>query len=71
MADSQSNIVTIVGILAVLILVGLAVYFVMRGGDDDAEFELEISGQPSLDAPAHVLDRTAAAPRPASLGFMS
>lgn len=70
MADSQSNIVTIVGILAVLILVGLAVYFVM-GGDDDADFELEISGLSSLDAPAHVADRTAVAPRPASLGFMS
>lgn len=64
MADSNSNIVSIVGILAIVILVGLAIYFVMQGGGEDAEFELDLDGQSSRDAPAHVVDRTTTPPAP-------
>lgn len=44
MANSQNNIVTIVGILAIVILVGLAIYFVMRQGDD-SDFEVDVNGE--------------------------
>lgn len=44
MADSQNNVVTLVGILAIVILVGLAIYFVMRQGDD-SDFEVDVNGE--------------------------
>lgn len=67
MANSDSSIVSIVGILAILILVGLAAYFILRQGDD-SELEVDVNGQ-SEGAPAYVAQRTAALPAPDGLRF--
>jgi hypothetical protein len=40
MATSNSNIVSILGILAIVILVGLAVYFVVDRNDNDLEIDI-------------------------------
>lgn len=63
MANSNSNVVTTVGILAIVILVGLAVYFVMRGGGEDSDFEVDVNGS-NLDVPTEITARSAAASGP-------
>lgn len=45
MSDENSSVVSIVGIIAILILVGFAIYFFMiRSGGDDADLEIDITG---------------------------
>lgn len=49
MAHNNSSVVSIVGILAVLLLVGVAIYFfLLAGGDDDADIEVDLPGASSL-----------------------
>jgi hypothetical protein len=42
MSDSNSSVVSVVGILAIVILVGLAIYFFLFRVSDDAEIEIDI-----------------------------
>lgn len=56
MADSDSSAVSVVAIIAILILVGLAVYFMfLRHGSNDAELKVDVSSsvlvQPATTAP--------------------
>ena len=59
MADSQSSMVSIVGIIAILILVGLAAYFIIDREDNDLEVDI---GQSSRDVPVQVIEKSALAP---------
>lgn len=52
MAESNRTAVSVVAILAIVILVGLVVYFVMEETDDD--IEVEFNGQGERDAPVLV-----------------
>jgi len=54
MADSQRSVVSIVAIFAIVILVGLVVYFVMDETDDAIEIDFNLDG--SRDAPAQVAE---------------
>lgn len=51
MADTNSSSVSIVAIIAILIMVGLAIYFVLMRGSDDAELKIDVDGS-SLVIPA-------------------
>jgi hypothetical protein len=44
MSDENSSVVSIVGIIAILILVGFAIYFFMMRSGDDADIEIDITG---------------------------
>ena len=51
MADSNSSSVSMVAIIAILIMVGLAVYFVFLRDSNDAELKIDVGGS-SLVIPA-------------------
>jgi hypothetical protein len=44
MSDENSSVVSIVGIIAILILVGFAIYFFMMRSGGDADIEIDITG---------------------------
>lgn len=49
MADNNSSVVSIVGILAIVLLVAIAIYFfLLAGGDDGADIEIDLPGASSL-----------------------
>lgn len=54
MADGNRNAVNIVAILAIVIIVGLVIYFVMEETDDT--IEIDLGGALYYDVPAHVVD---------------
>jgi hypothetical protein len=43
MSDSNSSVVSIVGIIAILVMVGLAIWFFMFRQGDSAELQIEIT----------------------------
>lgn len=50
MADSNSSVVSIVGIIAILLLVGIGIYFfLLAGNGDDADIEIDLPGTSSLE----------------------
>lgn len=63
MANNESSTVSIVGILAILILVGLAIYFIFYVGGDDDDLEVDV-GDLERDTPTQLIQRTAAPPPP-------
>lgn len=64
MADNNSSsAVSIVGILAIVILVGLAIYFVFYVGGDDDDLEVDVGGL-ERDVPVQTIQRTATTPPP-------
>lgn len=65
MADSQKSMVSIVAIIAIVILVGGVIYFIMRESDDSI---IEIDIGSAADAPAWVAAAASAAPVPEILG---
>jgi hypothetical protein len=69
MADENSSVVSIVGIVAIVILVGVGIYFLLlRGGDEpDLRIEIELPRNSSLHAMPDVA--RAAPPFPAGVGF--
>lgn len=44
MAESNSSVVSIVGIVAIVILVGLGIYFFMIANGDSADIEIDLPG---------------------------
>jgi hypothetical protein len=56
MANSQKSLVSVVAILAIVILVGMVVYFVMEEANSDIEIDLNLDG--AQDAPVQI-DRSA------------
>lgn len=46
MATSNSNIASVLGIVAIVILVGLAVFFVMDQNDSDLEIDIGLHDAP-------------------------
>ncbi len=48
MADSQKSMVTVVAVIAIVILVGLAVYFVMQETDDTIEIDIGGAAGPTV-----------------------
>lgn len=52
MAEVHKTAVTVVAILAIIILVGLVVYFVIEETNDD--IEIDFNSQLEREAPAHV-----------------
>ena len=64
MAESNKTAVSVVAILAIVILIGLVVYFVTEEADDDVE--IDFNGQGERDAPVLVHD--GAQPPPALTG---
>lgn len=44
MAESNSSVVSIVGIIAIVILVGLGIYFFMIANGDSADIEIDLPG---------------------------
>lgn len=66
MADSNRTAVSVVAILAIVILIGLVVYFVTEEADDDVE--IEFNGQLERDAPALAMEGPTARAAPSSAG---
>lgn len=49
MSEDNSSVVSIVGILAILLLVAVALYFfLIAGNGDDADIEVDLTGASSL-----------------------
>lgn len=70
MSDSENSMVAVVAILAILVLTGFVVYFLMTRSKDEAELEVEIPGDTTRsEAPASALARSAAESRPPGLYF--
>jgi uncharacterized protein (UPF0333 family) len=65
MADSQKSMVSIVAIIAIVILIGAVIYFIMQESDDSV---IEIDIGSAADAPAWVSAATSAARVPEVLG---
>jgi len=65
MADSQKSMVSIVAIIAIVILVGGVIYFIMRESDDST---IEIDIGSTADSPAWVTAAASAPPVPELLG---
>lgn len=59
--SGNSSVVSVVGVVAILILVGLAVYFVINRTGDDADFEIDLDSS-SMDAPAVVAEAPSGTP---------
>jgi CHASE3 domain sensor protein len=64
MADSQKSMVSIVAIIAIVILVGGVIYFIMQESNDSI-IEIDLS---AADAPAWVTTAASAARVPEVLG---
>ena len=52
MAESNKTAVSVVAILAIVILIGLVIYFITEEADDDVE--IDFNGQGERDAPTWV-----------------
>jgi hypothetical protein len=70
MANENSSVVSIVGILAIVLIVGVAIYlFMMAGGGDDADIQIDFGASPvGLEASTFAA-RDAAPPAGAAIRF--
>jgi hypothetical protein len=69
MADENSSVVSIVAILAIVILVGVGIYFLLLRGGDRADIEIDLPGSASLQVTPDVA--RAAPPVPIAMRFVS
>jgi hypothetical protein len=65
MADSNRSAVSVVAIIAIVILVGVVIYFVMEETNDT--IEIDLGGRLTQEAPTLLVDHAAPAPPAVSL----